>query len=375
MTRTEPPASGRKSALAPLLVWVAVIWGAGVWLGWWQAGPKSIAIAVAVALYLVVAALFRRKAPPSPETVRAEVDRLSHRQQLRKLRHLVYQVAADWANERGDDDPWTGVKFLVDPLGLILRVGVSAILDEENRTPALVQAYAKNHYENELGTKVVRNEITTFAGHWCVVTEVVHSDGGRVRRHSFTLHLSEYVVQFTFPTQEHFAACEPLMDAFVGFCRLDLPRLVDRSVLGGKVLIGIPPEWTQTMDEDRRAAWRAQPGPLDVRLDLVAEDGQVEVDERVFDRVAGFERRPGCTYRKIRMDENGVSGLRLMWSPPAHGDYVELVVDAVRRPAGQVVALSTWNHGTGDETLQGFNVATMRLELLASLRPGDTPIL
>jgi hypothetical protein len=374
MTRTDVPRSGRGATVAALLMWVAVIWGAGVWQGWWRAGPRSIAIAVVIALLVVVPALFRLP-PPSPATVRVEVDRLLHRPQLRKLRHLVYHVATDWRNQRADDEPWTGMKFLLDPLGLILRVGVSPILDEENRTPALMQAYARHHYENQLGTKVVRNEITTFAGHWCVVTEAAHANGSMVRHLGFTLHLSEYVVQFTFSSQGHLDACVPLMDAFVGLCRLELPQFVDRSVLGGKVQIGIPLEWTQTLDEDRRAAWRGQPGLVDVRLDLLAEEGPAEVDERVFETVAGFERPPGSTCQEIRMDENGVSGLRLVWSPPARRVPAELVVDAVRLPTGQVVALSTWNRGTGDEMLQGFTVDTMRLELLASLRPGGTEIL
>jgi hypothetical protein len=357
-------------------VWVAVIWGVGVWQGWWQAGAKSITIAVLIALGLVVSALVHlATTPPSPEAVRAETDRLSNREQFRKLRHLLYQVAAEWPNERADDGPWTGVKFHVKALGLTLRVGVSPILDEENRTPALMQAYAENHYENQLGMRVLRNEISTFSGHWCVVTEAARPAGSIVRHYGFTLHLSEYAVQFTFPTQDHSAACEPLMDAFVGFCRLELPQLVDRSVLGGRVLIGIPPDWTQTMDEDRRAEWRAQPGPLDVRLEVLAEDGHFQIDERAFNRVAGFEPRAGCTYRKIRMDENGVSGLRLMWSPPGARDHVELVIDAVRLPTGHVVALTTWNHGSGQEMLQEYNVDTMRLELLASLKPGGAPLL
>ena len=382
MNDTGLPKGGGTNSAASWLLTMGILWGVGVWRGWWPLGLKSAALAVLIAFaarFLArwfVRAIARSAAPPpTADTVRAEIERLSRNQQPRQLRHLSYLVAADWPNQRGDDAPWTGVKFFIDPLGLILRIGVSAILDEENRTPALVQAFAKNHYENELGMRVVRNEIATFAGHWCVVTDAVHPNGGAVRRYSFSLHLSEYCVQFTFITEAHFTACQALMDSVVGLCHLTMPRLVDCTVLGGTVIIGVPQDWTQTTDETRAAAWQAFPGPLEVRLDLLGEAGQVRIDETVFQRVPNFELPAGCLFRKIRMDENGVSGLRLVWSPPAMRSFTELVADAVRLPSGQVVVLTTRNRGQGEKKMQGFNVDTMRLELLASLRPADAPVL
>lgn len=364
--------SNRPKKALVLLGWsIFVILVVGAWQGWW---PLWMIAGIA-AIAALVASQGRFAPPPAPEAVQAEIDRLNRDGQGRVLRHLEYEVARCWSNERGDDGVWCGVKFFVDPVGLLMRVGVSPIIDEENMTPDSVQAYALNHYENQLGLQVIRNEITTFAGHWCVLTEAIKPKGNQVRRYSFTIHRSEYTVQFTFLTQEHFTTGEPLMAELVARCRLVTPRLFGTHALGERVRIGVPPGWVQVADEDDLAGWRVLPGPLDVRLHLLNKAGRTGIDETAFAQIPGFEKRPGCHFRKIVMPENGASGLRMDWYSPSFGKSPQWTIDAVTLPDGTAIALETEHHGKDTDQFEGFLVESFRIELLASLQPGGVQII
>lgn len=343
----------------------------------WLPDISRIVFAAAIALIIAFRGVFQSSsvgAVVSPLSVQEEIHRVDVDPQPRQLRHLIYEVAADWPNERGDDGVYTGVKFFVDQLRLILRVGVSPIIDQENTTPLRIQAFAKNHYENELGMKVIRNEIGTFAGHWCVVTDAVNQRGGVVRRYSFSTQLSEYTFQFTFGTMEQFHISQPLIDELVHRCRLVTPRLVERPSLGGRVSIGVPPWCDQIVDQDRYASWRGRPIPLEFQLHLIDDEGIVPLNETVFCRLREDQSTTECIFRRVQLEDNGIAGLAAIWQD-SQGKTTQRITYAVRLPNGLLILLDTDYKGIEKDLYEGFNNVTVRLAILGSLQPGGVSVM
>ena len=220
-----------------ILFWDIVLWSIGVWQGWWKAGAKSIAIAFAVFVFFVFSIVLHS----SNNNFKINDPK---KNQLRLLRNLIYQVSSGWKSEHTDDVMWVSIRFFLENPHLIIHIGVRWIGDNENTTPEGLQAYAKKHYESQLGFKLERNEIINFLERPCVISEssCKNPDNslGKVRRYSFVILGNEYFIQFTSSDEKSFASAETFINNFLDHCDLAFPNLQEQTVFGGKIKIGIP---------------------------------------------------------------------------------------------------------------------------------------
>lgn len=366
-----------KSSLASVIVvWSVIIWGLGVWRHWWEPGLKSIAIGGSILVFLIfmIAKGVPEAAQMPPHAYAEQEAKRLEQGQVRLLRHLQYRACSDWENERSDGDIWAGVRFRLEPLRLFINVHVRWIGDREDTSPEGLQAYAKKHYEQQLGHQLIKNELSHFLGRRCVVSEatVKGPDGkmAQVRRLSFVIQGSEYGVQFTSGDEELFAASEPVISAFLGQCRLVFPNLVERTVFNGRMGIGMPPEAVNTENEGLVSLWESAADLLSIKLYLL-ESAESEVLERdILDRVPSYIEKKDFHMTRYRMEEYGLA--ILSYSSPGEFHWS---MEAVKMPTGPAIIIEFDHRLYDKEDIQGFLFGPFRRAMIGSLRDLSIPII
>jgi hypothetical protein len=265
-----------------------------------------------------------------------------HTHQLRSLR---YRIKHDWLEHKKEGGRLNTYK--ASDLGITVTIGVDwTAFDDEHKRPVDTQRFAEQ-YVQQKGGKVLRNYISDIDGYPVVDCEYTLPDRSWNKRVNLVLHRSEYNIVMRVDSMAIYRRIAPLVDAFFGSLEVCLPDLARRTVLNGRVRIGIPRNWGEPIqNEADLAVWEGPPGPSRLCLHYIEDNYYAQLAEDIFSRLPEpLCKNPVIKVGRNEMPEIGVSALYgVLKSTPGTG-HEPWSISAIQLPTGLVVGLEFRHYG------------------------------
>lgn len=141
-----------------------------------------------------------------------------------------------------------------------INFNMSRQTPDDQITIAGMKRLAESFVVNEVGGKLIRNEISEIAGRQAVDFEYTQHGPLHIRKIIFFYHLNEYRITFGEKVPGAFKKLNPLIDAFLNRLAIVIPPFKTENVLADRVQIGMPTDqWKKTRDDTDQVVWEKHP--------------------------------------------------------------------------------------------------------------------
>ncbi len=273
---------------------------------------------------------------PSEQQVSLAVQQLLGGQ-LNRVRCIQYRTSHNWRVSIDEEQKLYSHK--APDLGMVVTTGVNWASHSADNTPQGTQRMAEQ-YVKDAGGKILRNEISDIEGYPIVNCEYTLPNASWNKRVNLVLHRSEYNIVMQVDSIANYKRIAPVVKAFFDSLEICLPHLPQQTVLGGRVRIGIPPNWDKEPNESESlVVWKESPGPSTIRLHFVQDERQEALSQDIFLNLPGERCKLPMRLGLSQIPEKGLSTLYGTLKDTPETGHDPWSISAIQLPTGLVVAL------------------------------------